>query len=267
MAAPEQLAAKSDSRRDDTLEPALRYLRLLRRCLSRDLFPDGQYDRQLHSMQRLPFDPVLREDGSDWPTDAETMVGMRRLENLQNSCLAAIRERIPGDFVETGVWRGGCGILMRAVLAAMGDETRNVWLFDSFQGLPTPDPQSFPWDEGDMHWAYSYLAVSLDQVRANFERYELLDQRTRFAPGWFRKTIPKADVDSISVLRLDGDMYESTWLVLTHFYPKLSPGGFIIVDDYGAITACRHAINEFREKHSITSPMTAIDWTGIFWRK
>jgi len=98
-------------------------------------------------MQRLPFDPALREDGSDWPTDAETMVGMKRLENLQDACLSVIREGVPGNFVETGVWRGGCGILMRAVLAATGDETRSVWLFDSFEGLPKPDPQRFPWDE------------------------------------------------------------------------------------------------------------------------
>lgn len=264
----EELLAKSDSMRADTRDMAMfRYLRLLRRCLCRDLFPDGHYDRQLNSMQRLTFDPALRADGNDWPIDAETMVGMKRLENLQNCCVSVIREGIPGDFVETGVWRGGCGILMRAVLAATEDETRKVWLFDSFQGLPEPDPQSFPADEGDVLWAYSYLAVSLDQVKSNFERYELLDERTHFIPGWFRKTIPKAELDGISVLRLDGDLYESTWLVLTHFYEKVSSGGFIIIDDYGAITACKKAVDEFREKNSIISPITAIDWTGVFWRK
>jgi len=218
-------------------------------------------------MQRLPFDPALREDGSDWPTDAETMVGMKRLENLQDACLSVIREGVPGNFVETGVWRGGCGILMRAVLAATGDETRSVWLFDSFEGLPKPDPQRFPWDEGDMHWAYAYLAVSLDQVKANFKRYDLLDERTHFVPGWFRKTIHKSEVDAISVLRLDGDMYESTRLVLTHLYPRVSPGGFIIIDDYEALVGCKKAVDEFRERYSIVSPMNIIDWTGVFWRK
>ncbi len=176
------------------------------------------------------------------------MVGMERLENLQNCCVSAIREGIPGDFVETGVWRGAVE-------------------FDSFRGLPEPDPQSFPADEGDMLWAYSYLAVSIDQVKSNFERYELPDDRTRFIPGWFRKTIPQAELDCISVLRLDGDLYESTWLVLTHFYEKVPSGGFVIVDDYGAITACKRAVDEFREKNSIVSPITAIDWTGVFWRK
>ncbi len=190
------------------------YLRLLRRCLCRDLFPDGRYEGDENQLHALPFEAGLRDDGRDWPVDAETMVGMKRLQNLEQCCLAAIRDRIPGDFVETGVWRGGCGILMRAVLAATGDESRTAWLFDSFQGLPKPDAASFPKDDGDLLWKHSgYLGVSLEQVEANFRRYELLDERTRFVPGWFRDTIPSAEVDAISVLRLDGDMYESTWLV------------------------------------------------------
>ena len=261
-----QLLAKSLP--SETLtSPVSRYLRLLRRCLCRELFPDGQYDRQLDSMQRLPFERALREDGSDWPVEAETMVGMKRLENLQDACLSVIREGIPGDFLETGVWRGGCGILMRAVLAATEDATRSVWLFDSFQGLPKPDPRCFPWDEGDMHWAFTYLEVSLAEVKANFERYELLDDRTHFVPGGFRKTLYKNEVDAISVLRLDGDMYESTWLALTHLYPKVSPGGYIIIDDYGALAGCKKAVDEFREKHTIVLPMSVIDWTGVYWRK
>ena len=218
-------------------------------------------------MRRLPYDAARREEGSDWPTDAETMVGMKRLKNLQDACVSVIQAGVPGHFVETGVWRGGCGILMRAVLAAMEDEIRSVWLFDSFVGLPQPDPQQFPLDEGDLHWAHTYLAVGLDEVKANFERYELLDARTHFVPGWFRKTIPNAEVDTISVLRLDGDMYESTWLVLTHLYSKVSSGGFIIIDDYGAIKGCQSAVHDFRQKHSITSPMIMIDWTGVYWRK
>ena len=243
------------------------YLRLLKRCLCRDLFRDERYDNTQPDLRRLPFEYALREDGRDWPTEAETMVGMKRLDNVQQCCFSAVYDHIPGDFVETGVWRGGCAILMRAVLAAAGDQLRNVWLFDSFQGLPKPDPNSFPKDEGDAHWTYSdYLGVSLNQVKANFERYELLDERARFVPGWFRDTIPNASVDQISVLRMDGDMYESTWLVLTHLYPRISPGGFVIVDDYGAIPACKAAVDDFRQKYSISSPMSEIDWTGVFWR-
>jgi Macrocin-O-methyltransferase (TylF) len=243
------------------------YLRLLKRCLIRDVFPDQRYTPP-DLTRPLAYSRELRQSGLDWPTEAETMVGMERLGNLQECCLSAIRNSIPGDFVETGVWRGGCGILMRATLAASEDAERKVWLFDSFEGLPKPDAGAFPEDKNDQHWTYSsYLGVSIDQVKANFERYELLDDRTVFTKGWFRDTVPHSEVGPISVLRLDGDMYESTWLVLTHFYPRVSSGGFVIVDDYGAIPTCKAAVDDFRRRHSIASPMSSVDWTGVFWRK
>ena len=248
-------------------DSALLYLRLLKRCLIRDLFPDQRYDPP-HLGTVLAYSRELRQSGLDWPTEAETMVGMKRLENLEQCCLSAISDGIPGDFVETGVWRGGCGILMRATLEACEDRERKVWQFDSFQGLPKPDAYSFPADQNDQHWTYgSYLGVSLDKVKANFEKYELLDDRTIFVEGWFRDTVPHSEIGPISVLRLDGDMYESTWLVLTHFYPKVSRGGYVIIDDYGAIPTCKAAVDEFRRKHCIDSPLTAVDWTGVFWRK
>ncbi len=246
---------------------ACRYMRLLKRCLTRDLFPDQRYEFGT-SAHPMPYSKELRQDGRDWPTEADTMVGMKRLDNLHECCWTAVRESVPGDFVETGIWRGGCGILMRAILDVLKDRQRKVWLFDSFEGLPKPDPESFPQDKDDHHWTYSFcLAVSLKQVRDNFEKYELLDERTQFVKGWFRDTIPHSEVKNISVLRLDGDMYESTWLVLTHLYPKVSPGGFIIVDDYGAIPSCKAAVDDFRAQQSILSPITEVDWTGIFWRK
>lgn len=260
-------AASSIARPEPAAQPARLYLRLLRRCLIRDLFPDQRYEPG--DLDRaLAYSRDLRLLGLDWPTEADTMVGMKRLENLQECCLSAIGDGIPGDFVETGIWRGGCGILMRAVLEASEDSDRKVWQFDSFEGLPKPDAGSFPADQDDQHWTFgSYLGVDLDQVRANFAKYELLDDRTIFIKGWFRDTVPHSEVGPISVLRLDGDMYESTWLVLTHFYPKLSPGGFIIIDDYGAIPSCKAAVDGFRRERSIVSPMNTVDWTGVSWRK
>lgn len=250
----------------ESAESARRYLRLLRRCLVRDLFHDGRYEGDV--TRPLPYSAEMRFEGRDWPTDAETMVGWIRLENLEECCSTVLREAIPGDLVETGIWRGGCGILMRAALAAYSDPSRSVWLFDSFEGLPKPDASAYPLDENDPHWKLApYLGVSLDQVRRNFVRYELLDSRTKFVKGWFRDTIPGAAVEEISLLRLDGDMYESTWVVLTNLYPKVAAGGFVIIDDYGALPNCKAAIDEFREKHSIHSPIQKIDWTGVLWRK
>jgi hypothetical protein len=249
-----------------TADAASLYLALLKRCLTRVLFPDRTLDWDLVSTR--PLDPDVRLDGRDWPTEAETMVGLKRLDNLQASIVTALREGIEGDLVETGVWRGGCGILMRAVLRAYGDPSRHVWLADSFKGLPEASPQEYPQDAGDPHATFSgYLGVSVEAVKANFERYELLDDRVRFLEGWFRDTLPNAPIERISVLRLDGDMYESTHVALTHLYPRVSRGGFLIVDDYGALPNCRQAVEDYRTQHGITDPIEAVDWTGVYWRK
>ena len=88
-----------------------------------------------------------------------------------------------------------------------------------------------------------------------------------FLAGWFRDTLPAAPIDRIAVLRLDGDMYESTHLALTHLYSKLSRGGFVIVDDYGALPNCRLAVEDFRLAHRIIDPIVKVDWKGVFWRK
>src|ERR1700733_3566288 len=122
------------------------------------------------------FDQRNRELGLDWPAEAETMIGMQRLTSLQQCVETVLAEDVPGDLVECGVWRGGASILMRAVLAVDGDRKRTVWLADSFEGVPPPDPRHYKADKGiKLHRAAAVLAVSEAQVRANFERYGLLD--------------------------------------------------------------------------------------------
>jgi hypothetical protein len=157
---------------------------------------------------------------------------------------------------------------MRAILAAYGDHNRVVWLADSFQGVPQPDPQRYPADAGDRHWELNaYLGVPLETVRRNFERYRLLDDQVRFLPGWFRDTLSAAPMASISVLRIDGDLYESTMEALIALYPKVSAGGYVIIDDYGALPNCRAAVCDFRDANSITDRIVPIDWTGVYWQK
>ena len=209
---------------------------------------------------------VARTIGADWPDDAETMIGPRRLDNLESCITDILRENIAGCFMETGVWRGGACIFMRAVLRFYGDSQRNVWLADSFQGLPPPDPVSYPPDRGDTLWKVRKLAVPMEQVRKNFERYSLLDERVKFLPGWFRDTLPAAPVERLALLRLDGDMYESTMVALRSLYEKVSVGGYVIVDDYGAVPACRQAVDDFRRELGIEEPLRDIDWTGVFWK-
>ena len=211
--------------------------------------------------------PEARAQGRDWPREAETMIGLRRLDNLQSCIVDVLRRGVAGDLIETGVWRGGATIFMRAVLKAYGDTQRIVWVADSFQGLPKPDLERYSQDAGDKHWTYQELAISLDEVKSNFDRYGLLDDQVRFLVGWFRDTLPTAPIERLAVLRLDGDMYESTMDGLRALYPKLSPGGYVIVDDYGAVPGCKKAVEDYRAEHSITDPIEPIDWTGVFWRR
>ncbi len=268
---------------------AARYLDLLARCLTRDLFldeevrnvdlrqwpggePDGLRDLLREHRWRVVrpgADEATRAVGRDWPPRAETMVGLARLANVRDLTAAALADGVPGDLVETGVWRGGTAIYLRAILAALGDIGRTVWACDSFEGLPEADAERFPIDVPLRLHEHRELAVGLERVQANFARYGLLDDQVRFVPGWFRDTLPKlaTELDAIAVLRLDGDMYESTIDALTHLEPLVAPGGYVIVDDYNGIEACRRAVTDHRERHGITTPLHEVDWTAVWWRK
>jgi hypothetical protein len=109
--------------------------------------------------------------------------------------------------------------------------------------------------------------VGLEEVQANFARYALLDDRVVFTKGWFRDTLPTLPVEQIAVLRLDGDLYESTIDALVHLEPKVAPGGFVIVDDYGGIEACRQAVTDYRRSAGIDAAIHDVDWTAVWWRK
>lgn len=209
----------------------------------------------------------VRLEGRDWPVLAHTMIGMKRLDNVQSCIEDVLAQDVRGDLIETGIWRGGATILMRGVLKAYGVTDRRVWVADSFQGLPKPAPEAYPSDAGDAHHALKPLAVPLEEVQANFERYGLLDDQVQFLKGWFKDTLPAAPIEHLAVVRLDGDMYESTMNGLEHLYPKLSVGGYLIVDDHGAVPACRQAVEDYRRAHGILDPIVSIDWTGVYWRR
>ena len=213
----------------------------------------------------LDFTFENRERGLDWPTVAHSMIGARRMDNLRHCVSRVIEDNIPGDLIETGVWRGGACIMMRGVLKAYGVTNRKVWVADSFAGLPKPD-KKYSADKGDEHHQYEALAVSQEQVATNFERYGLLDDQVCFLKGWFRDTLPKAEIDRLAVLRLDGDMYESTMDALKALYPKVSPGGFVIVDDYVMIHGCRKAVHDYLAERNEQPEIKQIDGAGVFWR-
>lgn len=219
-------------------------------------------------VRRIPVDTEQRLQGKGvWPQYAETMIGINRLNNIQACIEDVIRDDVDGDLIETGVWRGGSTIFMRAVLRAYDVKDKVVWVADSFEGLPKPDESRYPADKGDTYYKFGELRVSIDEVKNNFSRYGMLDDRVRFLKGWFRETLPVAPIEKLAVLRLDGDMYESTMDALVHLYPKLSIGGYIIIDDYHWIEACRKAVTDYRLEHDIHEEIRDVDWTAVYWRK
>jgi len=243
-------------------DPRSLYLDLLVSCLSNLIYgplPPDPWNDGLFRRDAVP--------GRDRDSPAHTMVGILRLQNVRELAQRAIDLNIPGDFIETGVWRGGCCILMRGVLAANAINDRKVFVADSFAGLPPPRPQIYPQDEGDSLHLVKELAVSEAQVQANFDRYGLLDEQVVFVKGFFSDTLPTLKAGPFALIRLDGDMYESTHVALEALYPKLSPGGFIIVDDYGAIPQCRQAVTDYRSKFNIGAPLRQVDWTAVYWQK
>ena len=273
----------------DTRERAARlYLGLLKKVLTRLIFPESFRPVDPHKgtaaramfvplrkvldsaglelVRRFEYDPERREEGLDWPPDAETMIGMNRLDNLEELVTDVLRRDVPGDLIETGVWRGGASIFMRAVLEAYGDSGRTVWAADSFRGLPKPDPKHQD-DVKDAYWKKPVLAASLEDVKANFARYGLLDERVRFLPGWFKDTLPGAPIERLAILRLDGDLYESTMDALEPLYPKLSVGGYCIVDDYSIVPGCKRAVDEYRTRNGITEEIVTVDWGCVYWRR
>ncbi len=207
------------------------------------------------------YDDSVRNRGLDWPSKAPSMIGTRRMENVRRECERVLQEGVPGDFMETGVWRGGACIMMRAVLRAYRVGDRRVIAADSFEGFPPPSNS----DVGFEHFGRPEFTVSLPEVKATFARYGLLDNQVVFLAGLFRDTLPAAPVERLAVLRLDGDLYESTRDGLAHLYAKLSSGGALIVDDYFLFEGHRRAVDEFRAAHGIEDSIVRIDDYGGFW--
>ena len=219
------------------------------------------------AVEPAPLPSAQLTDGvGTYSNGSYTLVGLKRLDNMEECVRSVVRDGIPGDFLEAGVWQGGTCIFMRGLLKALGDTTRTVWVADSFAGLPEPDVDAYPEDADEYLHEVDELAVSLETVRSNFARFDLLDEQVRFLEGYFKDTLYTAPIDRLAILRMDGDMYQSTWETLDALYPKLSPGGFLIVDDY-ARKNCAKAVEDYRRQHGITEEVITVDWTGVYWRK
>ena len=269
---------------------AERYIATVRAAILNDLYPEAEAERAY--LIRVAdgaetFDPARFYAGAcadeatlaaidrahltgrhldgrlKFATIGASMVGRLRLDNLRHCIETVLADGIPGDIMECGVWRGGACAFAKAVLTAHGAD-RTIWLADSFEGLPPPGRAE---DTIDLQTRkFPMLAVSEERVRALFERLGLMDDRVRFLKGWFSDTLPLAPVERLAVLRVDGDYYESTMVALHSLAPRVSAGGFVIIDDYGVLEPARRATDDYRAAQGITADLIDIDGAGVFWR-
>lgn len=223
----------------------------------------------IDQLEIVPFDFNKRYIGRDWPLYGLTMVGVQRLDNIRTLIEEVISERIPGDFVECGVWRGGASLYAAAVFDSLEGgfpRGRHVHLVDSFAGLPkssTSRDQSV-WQKME------FISVSLETVKTNFKRFNLLNQNLHFHRGYFQQSLPawrKNDFSPIAILRMDGDMYESTMDILYNLWNHISYGGYIIIDDFNSVPEAKEAVNEFLRHHSLGPELIEIDLDGVYFQK
>jgi hypothetical protein len=195
-----------------------------------------------------------------------TMVYESNLDLVETALHDCIDNNIEGDFIETGVWRGGTSIWAYNLLKQKKSK-RKVYVYDSFEGCPSPDPETYPADSGDNHYTIDHLAVSLETVQENFKLFGNLDNNAVFVKGWFKDTMPINTIDRLCVMRLDGDLYESTIQVLDALYDKLSVGGYCIIDDWGPWGATQ-AVHDFRNSRGINDEIIEIPGAmSCYWKK
>jgi len=194
-----------------------------------------------------------------------SMLGEHKLDTLRFCTEECLKEGIAGDIIETGVWRGGATIYLAGILKALGNTDKKVFVADSFEGLPPPDAEKWPLDKGAKHHNRKDLAISLEEVRANFERFDLLSDNIIFVKGFFEESLGNANIDKLSILRLDGDMYGSTMTVLEQLYHKLEVGGYLVLDDW-LLKGAREALLDFRGRMGLSEELYQ-DFSGVFFKK
>eukprot|EP01084_Bolivina_argentea_P130527 230419_1 len=252
------------------------YCDLLKRTLTGYVYPEAGGVRPGRNIKRIAFNAAKRWGGRDWPYVGHTMIGMKRLSSLQEILLNITQKNnnIAGDFLEAGVWRGGTCIFARIVLNILGEYMRKVWVFDSFEGLP---PNTYQKDiNSHMKWdSTPYLEVSLETVKSNFKSYGLDVNDIRhiqFVKGFFNESMSLVynkiiNVESLAILRMDGDMYESSIDILFNVWHLVSIDGVIIVDDWFGFPA-QLAVKDFFSWHNVSLPFIhKVDELSVYFTK
>lgn len=196
-----------------------------------------------------------------------TMLGYLRLSKLYELASNLEERKIPGSFVECGVWNGGSAGIISTV-ANKFNSGRIIWLFDSFEGLPEPTESDVKYN-GKPGRKGMALGQEEKVKELLFTKLKLNPNNIQIKKGWFEDTIPKnkEKVGKIALLHLDCDWYESVKFCLNQLYDNVVAGGFIIIDDYGSWKGCKKAVDEFIKKIEKKIEIIKIDYTGIFFQK
>jgi O-methyltransferase len=235
-------------------------------------------------LQRLGYDVVRRADAAAAPYppdfDAElialceavkpyTLTSPERIAALRDAVRHVVRAGVPGAVVECGVWRGGSMLVVARTLLELGATDRDLHLFDTFTHMPFPGPEDvdlFGIPAADAYEAAStaeaFRYLPLDEVRAVLEATGYPADRLHFVPGLVEDTIPDAAPEQIALCRLDTDWYRSTLHEMEHLFPRISPGGVLLVDDYGHFQGAKQAVDEYFAAHGPEVLLHRIDFTG-----
>lgn len=230
-------------------------------------------------IRRLGYE-VVRRDVSYSPDDlgiidrviSFTMSGPERISGLLDAVAYLVGNRIEGDFVECGVWRGGSMMAAAHKLLSLDAASRHLYLFDTFEGMPPPSTKDKVFTgeraeailarterkEGPGVWAFA----GLDDVQRNLESTNYPAGLVHFVRGKVEDTIPQQAPEKIALLRLDTDWYESTKHELEHLYPRLAPNGVLIIDDYGHWVGAKQAVDEYFAKQKLKPFLSRLDYTG-----
>lgn len=200
-----------------------------------------------------------------------TMTSPQRLAALVDAIDYIERRGIAGDVVECGVWRGGSTMAAALALADRGNTARELFLYDTFEGMSEPtehdretqggasaDAMLASANKDALVWCYA----GLEEVKANVARTGYPVERLHFVRGKVEETIPATMPGTIALLRLDTDWYESTRHELEHLFPLLAPGGVLIIDDYGHWEGARKAVDEYFAVPGRALLLSRIDYTG-----
>ena len=245
----------------------------IRQALARRIRPGGHADATESPLASLdPADRAIVERALPY-----TMTSVPRLQGLVDGVRYVVARDLPGAFVECGVWRGGSVLAMIGTLQELGVDDREIYLFDTFEGMTEPTEHDFSahdgaaldhWrsaqDRGERPWneVFGSQAFAEAAVRETVTATGYPEDRLHLVPGPVEDTVPGAAPDDIALLRLDTDWYESTRHELEHLFPRLVAGGVLVIDDYGHWEGARRAVDEYFARHTAPLLLNRLDYTG-----